>query len=238
MKKSRIEITYQNGNHSDENRKRRIIRRIFISGIFSLILLLIILYTLPMTVLSFSSLLEYSIIVALVIFLVILLVRYFAILVLAYLNLNKYTFKPKDNFKPFVSIIIPAYNEGKLLEGTVKSLLELDYADYEIIIVNDGSTDNTKEVAEKLVGYRKGVYNKIKISLISKPNSGKAIALNSGIKLSRADFVLCMDGDSQLSKDSIKMGIRHFADPEIGAVAGNVKVLNRGSFFTDLQALE
>jgi len=143
-----------------------------------------------------------------------------------------------DDFHPFVSVIIPVYNEGKILNTTIESLLKLNYSEYEIIIVNDGSTDDTREVAEKLVGYRNGIENKIKISLINKPNSGKANALNAGIKMSDADFILCMDGDSQLSPESISMGIRHFADPKIGAVAGNVKVLNRGSFFTDLQALE
>lgn len=238
LKRNGIEITYQNGDFVDGNRKKRIIRRIFISGIFSLVLLWIILYTLPKTILSFSSLLEYSIIVALVIFLVILLIRYFGILVLAYLNLTEYTFKPLDDFHPFVSIIIPAYNEGKVLSATVESLLKLDYENYEIIIVNDGSTDDTKEIAENLLGYRDGLSTKVKITLINKPNSGKARSLNAGIKYSKADYVLCMDGDSQLSPDSLRMGIRHFANSNIGAVAGNVKVLNRGNFFTDLQALE
>ena len=69
-------------------------------------------------------------------------------------------------------------------------------------------------------------------------NGGKATALNAGIQVSRADFILCMDGDSQLSPDSLKLAVRHFANPKIGAVAGNVKVLNRGKFITDLQALE
>ncbi len=238
VKKSAFEITYKNNNHLQKSRKRRILRRILISGLFSAILIGIILYTLPKTVLSFSSLLEYSIIVALVIFLLILLIRYFGILILAYLNLNKYTFEMHDDFHPFVSIIIPVYNEGKILNNTIESLLKLNYSEYEIIIVNDGSTDDTREVAEKLVGYREGIENAIKISLINKPNSGKANALNAGIKMSGAEFVLCMDGDSQLSPESISMGIRHFADPKIGAVAGNVKVLNRGNFFTDLQALE
>ncbi len=191
-----------------------------------------------MTVLTVSSLFEYAIIVSLVIFLLILLIRYFAILILAYLYLNEYTFKSNDNFKPFISIIIPVYNEGKILDRTIQSLLELNYLNYEIIIVNDGSTDDTKEVAEELIGYRNGIYNKIKISLINKSNSGKANSLNAGIQVSSAEFILSMDGDSQLSPDSLTVAVRHFANPEIGAVAGNVKVQNRGSFLTDLQALE
>ncbi|MCH9029054.1 MAG: glycosyltransferase family 2 protein, partial [Bacteroidetes bacterium] len=167
-----------------------------------------------------------------------LLIRYFCILILAYLYLNEYTFKNIDNFKPFISIIIPVFNEGKILEKTIESLLELNYSKYEIIIVNDGSTDETKRVAEELIGFRSGIYNKIKISLINKENNGKSTALNAGIKISRGEFILCMDGDSQLSPNSIIMAVRHFTNPEIGAVAGNVKVLNRGNFLTDLQALE
>jgi poly-beta-1,6-N-acetyl-D-glucosamine synthase len=238
IKKSSFELTPSESLHETGNRKSRIIRRIFVSGISSIVLLFLIIYTLPMTVLSVSSLLEYAIIVTLVIFLLILLIRYFGILILAYLYLNEYTFKGTDSFHPFISIIIPVYNEGKILDRTIQSLLDLNYLNYEIIIVNDGSTDDTKEVAEKLVGYRNGLHNKIKISLINKDNSGKANSLNAGIQISEAEFILCMDGDSQLSPDSVGMAVRHFTNPEIGAVAGNVKVQNRGSFLTDLQALE
>jgi poly-beta-1,6-N-acetyl-D-glucosamine synthase len=222
----------------NENKKGKYLRRILVSGLISLILIFIIIYTLPLTVLSYNSLIEYAIIDALVIFLFILLVRYFAILILAYLYLNQYTFKPTKEFFPFVSIIVPVFNEEKVVADSIKSLLDLNYSNYEIIIVNDGSTDKTREVAEQLVGYQKGRYSDIKISLIDKPNGGKSKALNAGIRFSKAEFVLCMDGDSQLSPDSLKLAVRHFIDPEIGAVAGNVKVINRGKFFTDLQALE
>jgi cellulose synthase/poly-beta-1,6-N-acetylglucosamine synthase-like glycosyltransferase len=222
----------------NENKGRKYIKRMIVSGLLSLILIAVIIYTLPLTVLSVDSLIEYAIIDALVIFLFILLVRYFGILIFAYLNINKYTFKSVNGYFPFVSIIVPVYNEEKVVADSVKSLLDLNYSNYEIIIVNDGSTDKTKEVAEQLVGYQKGRYADIKISLIDKPNGGKAKALNAGISYSKADIVLCMDGDSQLSPDSVRLAVRHFANPEIGAVAGNVKVMNRGKFFTDLQALE
>lgn len=220
------------------NKKDKYLRRMLVSGFISLILIIIIIYTLPLTVLSASSLIEYSIVSILVFFLCVLLIRYFGILTLAYLNMNEYTFKPSMEFFPFVSIMVPVYNEEKVIADSVKSLLDLNYSNYEIIIVNDGSTDNTREVAEQLVGYQKGRYADIKISLINKPNGGKSKALNAGIMYSKAEFVLCMDGDSQLAPDSLKMAIRHFMNPAIGAVAGNVKVMNRGKFITDLQALE
>ena len=214
------------------------LRRIIISGILSLVLLLIIIQTLPLTILSVTSLLEYSIIVSLVLFLVILLVRYFIILILSYLNVNEYTFLKTDGFAPFVSIIVPVFNEGKILNRSIQSLLELNYYNYDIIIVNDGSTDDTKVIAESFVGLHAGKFNPIRISLINKTNGGKASALNAGIAYSKAEFVLCTDGDSQLSPDSLRNAVRHFKNEKIGAVAGNVKVLNRKKFITDLQALE
>jgi len=237
---NRTPIIVENNGNSDspEDVKTKYFHRILISGFATIILVLIIVYTLPRTILSISSLIEYATIVAMVIFLFILLLRYFGILSLAYLYLNEYTFRTSKKYYPFVSIIVPVYNESRVIRDSIKSLLELDYSNYEIIIVNDGSTDETKEVAESLVGYRKGKLADIKISLINQPNGGKSRALNSGIKHSQAEIILCMDGDSQLSPESVKFAVRHFENPAIGAVAGNVKVLNRNKFITDLQALE
>jgi cellulose synthase/poly-beta-1,6-N-acetylglucosamine synthase-like glycosyltransferase len=228
IKKSTIILNNIEEQEKVENKERKYLRRIFFSGIISLLLILVIIYTLPMTVLNVSSLFEYAIIF-----------RYFAILVMAYLYINQYTYTaPAGGFYPFVSILVPVYNEEKVVSQSIKSLLEINYPNYEIIIINDGSTDKTKEVAEKLVGYQKGKLSEVKVSLINKPNGGKSKALNAGIALSKAEIVLCMDGDSQLSPDSVRLAVRHFVNPEIGAVAGNVKVMNRGKLFTDLQALE
>ena len=233
-----ITISNNEDEKKGENLGQKYLRRILVSGIISLLLILIIFYTLPYTILTYSSLFEYSTIIALVIFLFILLFRYFAILVMAYLYLNEYTFSSINGFAPFVSIIVPVFNEGKIIKNSILSLLQLNYENYEIIIVNDGSTDDTKQVAESMVGLQDGKHGKIKISLINQSNLGKARALNAGIYFSKSEFVLCMDGDSQLAPESIKVAVRHFKNSEIGAVAGNVKVLNRKRFFTDLQALE
>ncbi|MEW6508141.1 MAG: glycosyltransferase [Bacteroidota bacterium] len=213
-------------------------RTILISGLLSIILFITILVTMPLTILTWSGLFVYSSIVSLVIFLFILLIRYFGILFMAYFYTTKYTIQKKPGYYPFVSIIVPVFNEGKILNSSIESLLDIDYPNYEIIIVNDGSTDETAVVGESLIGYHKGRVGLVKVSLINKPNGGKSKALNAGIQYSDAQFVLCMDGDSQLTPNTLKMAMRHFDDPSVGAVAGNVKVQNRKKILTDLQALE
>lgn len=240
LEKQRYLVSLDNREIKSWKRNERAekLRAIVISGILSIILLAIILITLPMTGLSWRGLFIYSTIVAFVIFLALLLFRYFSIIVMGYLFISKYTFQEKDKFHPFVSIIVPVYNESKVIAGSIRSLLNIDYPNFEIIIVNDGSTDDTAKVAEGMVGYKKGRRSMVKVSLINKPNGGKAKALNAGIQYSQAEFVVCMDGDSQLSPNSLRMGMRHFIDSKVGAVAGNVKVWNKKKMFTDLQSLE
>ncbi len=238
IKKYTIELDNREVTPPSRDERKEKLKMIWTTGLISLALIIIILITLPETVLSWNGLLVYASIVSLVIFLFVLLFRYFSILVLAYLYITRYTVEEKGGYYPFISIIVPAYNEGVILKDSVNSLLQLEYPNYEIIIVNDGSTDNTAEVGSTLVGNRKGKSSSVKVSLINKPNGGKAKALNAGIQYSEADFILCMDGDSQLTPETLKNGIRHFIDPAVGAVAGNVKIENRRSFLTDLQALE
>lgn len=224
------------------------LRRIFIYGLLSVLLFgLIYLFLEDPTgqlaawdiksTLKWDSLIVYSSIVALVLFLCILLFRYLTLMFAAYWNTAKHTHDNYDpSFTPPISIIVPAYNEGKLLESTVSSLLEMDYPLYEIIVVDDGSTDDTRSVAQELVGsYNNG---RVQVKVVEKPNGGKSTALNAGIQVAEYDFVLNVDGDSMLSPDTLRMTIRHFVDPRVGAVAGNVKVLNRNNVWTTLQALE
>lgn len=236
--KYKIEIDNREVLPPVRNEKKEKLRMIYITGMLSLFLIAIILFTLPMTILSWEGLIVYASIVLLVIFLFVLLFRYFTILFLAYFYVTKYTVTSQSKFTPFISIIIPAYNEGVNLSTSVESLLKLNYPSYELIIVNDGSKDNTRVIAESFVGMKEGINSMVKVSLINKPNGGKAKALNAGIQYSEADFVVCMDGDSVLTPDTLKNAISHFDDPDVGAVAGNVKIANRGKWLTDLQALE
>jgi len=140
---------------------------------------------------------------------------------------------PLDEWKkiPLVSIIVPAYNEEKVIEQTVRTLLELDYPNKEILVINDGSTDNTEAVLRPyaLQG---------KIQLINRPNAGKAEALNLGFNLARGEIVVTIDADGALERRSVTRLVANFLDPDVVAVAGNVKVGNRTNILTKLQTLE
>jgi poly-beta-1,6 N-acetyl-D-glucosamine synthase len=169
-------------------------------------------------------------------FLIITLIRYFILLWLGYLHHVevKTTVDRGDHFEPLVTILVPAYNEETVIEASIRSLLELDYPAYDVLVIDDGSTDDTYSRAAELEGY----YGRATVRVVSKSNGGKASALNTGIALARTPFVLCMDGDSRLSGDTLKHAMPHFRDPRVGAVAGNVKVVNRRNLWTTLQALE
>ena len=132
---------------------------------------------------------------------------------------------------PLVTVIVPAYNEEKAIGKTVDALLSLSYANKEIIVVDDGSTDRTLEVARS---YAKGDLVKV----LTKPNGGKWDALNIGIRGAKGEFIVCIDADTLLDPNAIQHLIKHFKDPNIAAVAGNVKVGNRHGLLTKLQALE
>jgi cellulose synthase/poly-beta-1,6-N-acetylglucosamine synthase-like glycosyltransferase len=171
----------------------------------------------------------------LLLFLVILIVRYALLLWLGYLHhIESRASAEGDSALPPVTIIVPVHNEAVVVESALRSLLELDYPAYDVIVVDDGSTDGTYRIASRL----EGRYGHVSLRVVTKTNGGKASALNAGIAMARTPFVLCMDGDSRLTRDTLRHAVRHFADPRVGAVAGNVKVVNRNNAWTRLQALE
>lgn len=168
-------------------------------------------------------------------FLVVLIVRYILLLWLGFLHhIENRGLSLVDTPEPAVTIVVPVYNEEAVITSALRSLLTLDYPSFEIIVVDDGSSDRTLERAAQL----EGKYGDITLRVVSKRNGGKASALNAGIALARTDFVLCMDGDSRLDPGTLRAAMRHFADPRVGGVAGNVKVVNRDNVWTRLQALE
>ncbi|MGD2045625.1 MAG: glycosyltransferase [Gemmatimonadota bacterium] len=177
-----------------------------------------------------------AVLVTLVIFLVILFIRYFTLLWFAYLGHAERNVLGirKHHEMPPVSVLVPAYNEGELMDRAIASLMELDYPEYEVVVIDDGSTDDTLERAARW----EGRHGPVDVRVITKRNGGKAAALNAGIAASKHPFLLCMDADSYLDRKTLVRAIQHFADPSVGAVAGNVKVENRGKLITRLQALE
>ena len=131
-----------------------------------------------------------------------------------------------------VSVIIPAYNEENVIAATVQRILASTYRRMEIIVVDDGSKDNTFDVLQSQFA------NHAAIALLSIPNGGKANALNVGLARATGDVVVALDADTQFNPDTISRLVRWFADPNVGAVAGNAKVGNRINMITRWQALE
>ena len=176
------------------------------------------------------------VLISLIIFLAVLFVRYFTLLWFGFLQLLEKTMRfevPAASLPP-VSIIVPAYNEGTVLGAAIDALLRIDYPTFEIIIVDDGSSDDTLATARQW----EGLHGSVAVRVFAKANGGKATALNTGIAQARFPFVLCMDADSTIAADSLRAAMPHFRDENVGAVAGNVKVVNRENVLTRLQALE
>ena len=134
---------------------------------------------------------------------------------------------------PFVSIIVPAFNEGAMIAQVLESLLLVDYPHFEVIVVDDGSSDQTF-LRALAFQRRRGVEYRV----FTKSNGGKFDALNHGIARARGEIVVCIDGDSLLEPLAVRRCVAHFEDPRVGAVAGNVRVANRGTMWSALQALE
>ncbi len=145
-----------------------------------------------------------------------------------------------------VSIVVPAYNEEVTIEATIRSLLALEYKLYEIIVVDDGSSDDTSRVVRETFHLKQvnrpiqrrvqcqpaeAIFEsrayKVPITLIRKKNGGKADALNMGVNASQYPYFLCMDADSVLQKDSLEKIVRPvLEDDKVIAVGGSVRPCN------------
>jgi peptidoglycan-N-acetylglucosamine deacetylase len=138
-------------------------------------------------------------------------------------------------FVPRVAVLIPAYNEEKVIVRTIRSVLNSDYPHMRIIVIDDGSSDHTSEVA------RAAYADEIKagmVTVLRTPNGGKAEALNFAVRELVEAFYVGIDADTVIAADAVSKLVCHFADPRIGAVAGNAKVGNRVNLWTRWQALE
>ena len=132
----------------------------------------------------------------------------------------------------FVSVLIPAWNEAKVIAATVARVLESQDVQLEIIVIDDGSSDDTGAVVTAAYG------SDPRVTLLTLANGGKARALNQGLAVAKGEIVIALDADTQFEPLTIARLARWFADPKLGAVAGNAKVGNRINLVTRWQALE
>ncbi|MBI1330630.1 MAG: glycosyltransferase [Alphaproteobacteria bacterium] len=131
-----------------------------------------------------------------------------------------------------VSVVVPAYNEEAVIVATVSRILASTCRDLEVIVVDDGSKDQTSEVV------RNAFAGDARVQLLTVPNGGKAKALNAGIARASGTVIVALDADTQFESETISRLVRWFSDPKVGAVAGNAKVGNRINTITRWQALE
>ena len=138
-------------------------------------------------------------------------------------------------FNPRVAVLVPAYNEEKVIVRTIRSVLNSDYANLHVVVIDDGSSDRTFEVARQ--AYAAEIASG-RVQVITKPNGGKAAALNYALDRLVEEIYVGIDADTVIASDAISKLIPHFEDLLVGAVAGNAKVGNRVNLWTRWQALE
>ena len=131
---------------------------------------------------------------------------------------------PDDEHLPFMTVIIPAYNEGKQIAETINSVMKADYpaGKFEVIVINDGSVDDTWhwiKTASSKFPERVTAIDHVR-------NCGKKHALCTGIKMAKGEVIVTIDSDSEIVPDALRKIVSPFADPKVGAVAGNVRVMN------------
>jgi cellulose synthase/poly-beta-1,6-N-acetylglucosamine synthase-like glycosyltransferase/peptidoglycan/xylan/chitin deacetylase (PgdA/CDA1 family)/spore germination protein YaaH len=139
---------------------------------------------------------------------------------------------PQSGFSRSVSVIIPAFNEEKVIGATVERILASDHPNLEVVVIDDGSQDDTAGIVTR------GFGSDARVQLLRIANGGKANALNVALSHARGDVVVALDADTQFDTDTISRLVRWFDDSEVGAVAGNAKVGNRINTITRWQALE
>jgi cellulose synthase/poly-beta-1,6-N-acetylglucosamine synthase-like glycosyltransferase len=133
---------------------------------------------------------------------------------------------------PLISVLIPCFNEAKVIESSVRRILASNWTNMEVLVLDDGSSDDTAEVV------RNAFSDDPRVTLLVFENGGKARALNRGLARTRGDVVVALDADTLFPPDTLAKLARWFIDPRVGAVAGNALVGNRRNLITRWQALE
>ena len=143
--------------------------------------------------------------------------------------------KASLGFNPRIAVLIPAFNEETVIVRTIRSVLNSDYKNLHVIVIDDGSTDRTAEVACEAYAQEIKAGH---LQVLCKPNAGKAAALNFALDRIDEEIFIGIDADTVIAADAISKLVPHFEDARIGAMAGNAKVGNRVNLWTSWQALE
>lgn len=141
-------------------------------------------------------------------------------------------FDENDKDLPRVTVLIAAHNEAAHIRDTLDSMCALNYPNYEVVVINDGSRDETLAILEEYM-HSHGVR-----VITKKQNQGKAIALNDALMCTTGEILLCTDADADIEPDALRYMIPHFTNARLAAVAGNPRVKNAENFLCRLQALE
>lgn len=140
---------------------------------------------------------------------------------------------PLKDYPP-VSILVPCHNEAENIADTVASLLAIDYPEFEILLIDDGSTDATPQLLDR---YAK-MDHRIRVIHLA-ANQGKAVGLNTAAMMAKHDFFLCIDGDSIVDPHCLRWMMRHLTDsPRVGAVTGNPRIRTRSTLLGRIQVGE
>ncbi|WP_104498608.1 poly-beta-1,6-N-acetyl-D-glucosamine synthase [Acinetobacter indicus] len=135
---------------------------------------------------------------------------------------------------PLVAVLIPCFNEGDNAEETITQALALKYPNFEVIAINDGSSDNTGEVLNRLAAQ----HPRLRVVHLAE-NQGKAMGLQAGSLVTDAEYLLGIDGDALLDPYAASWMLRHFQrDPAVAAVTGNPRIRNRSTLLGRVQVGE
>jgi len=136
-----------------------------------------------------------------------------------------------EHFPP-VSFLVPAYNEEEHIRASLEGMLAVDYPDFEVLVIDDCSTDGTLDQVMPLV--KEG-----RVRLLRKlRNEGKAMALNDAVPAARGEILVVMDADAVPDPQLLRAMVPHFRSPRVGGVTGNPRVANTTTFLAKLQAIE
>jgi len=168
-------------------------------------------------------------------------IRWCVLLMLSYIGISKHQAQediPRDVQLPYVSILVPAHCEAQCIQDALSALVNLDYPAYEVIVVDDGSDDETYQLALPFAGRHESDYGVCDVKVFTKPNQGKWSAHNFGLRRASGTLILCIDADSRIDAGALRLMVRHMRDKRVGAVSGQIRVRNRGTLITLLQSLE